>query len=194
MVRSEKQRLSIIVVLIASAGAGALGYALAEPAFPKRFAEVVPGQLYRSGAATPGQIERVARDFGVRRVICLLNPEDPDAADEIAAERDKVLELGMEWINIPMRGNGASTPAARAELTAALLDPNAAPTLVHCAAGVNRTGLAVGLYRILAQDWTYPEVLDELRRRDFDDLPKHENMRAALQAAAAAHHAAAPAP
>ncbi len=52
--------------------------------------------------------------------------------------------------------------------------------LVHCAAGVNRTGLAIGLYRIHQEGWSVAQVLAEMRRYGFEDLPKHESLRGAL--------------
>jgi len=74
------------------------------------------------------------------------------------------------------------------------VQPDSPPTLVHCAAGVNRTGLAVGMYRLHCQGWSLAQVMAELRANDFEDLPKHQNLRDALQAEAQlAEQAAAPA-
>jgi len=65
-----------------------------------------------------------------------------------------------------------------------LLDPALRPILVHCAAGVNRTGLAIGMYRLHVEGWTLEQVLEEMRHFGFEDLPKHENLRNALAAEA----------
>lgn len=148
---------------------------------PKRFAPVVPNHLYRSGEVTPAQLERLHREYGIERVVCLLDSDAPQTQAEQAA----AAQLGVEWHNVPLGGDGASAPEERERLLTLLDDPHAPPTLVHCAAGVNRTGLAVGLYRIHAQGWDYDAVLQELRQFDFDDLPKHENLRSALRDAAA---------
>jgi len=87
---------------------------------------------------------------------------------------------------VPLTGDGASTPADRARILALLRDANAPPTLVHCAAGVNRTGLAVGLYRLHVQHWPLEKVLAELKQFGFEDQPQHENLRSALATEAAA--------
>ncbi len=179
MTPARKLRLTTIV-LGAVILAAAVGIWRQVTYYPKRFAPVVEGRLYRSGEVSPLQLGRIQQDFGIGRVVCLLNPEAPETqAERAAAER-----LGIEWLNIPLTGDGASNAADRARIAELLLDENAPPTLVHCSAGVNRTGLAVGLYRIHAQNWSYDQVLGELRRLDFDDLPKHENLRSALRAAA----------
>lgn len=150
-------------------------YALYAP--PKRFDVVQPGELYRSGSLTPRTLEQVTQRHGIRTVLSMLNPEAPESvAERAAAER-----LGLHWINVPLRGNGASEPADREIIRQVMLDKSNRPLLVHCAAGVNRTGLAVGMYRIHEQGWTYDQVLEELRAKDFDDLEKHENLRSALR-------------
>lgn len=157
-------------------------------AMPKRFAPVVEGRLYRSGEVSPAQLERLAAQHGIRRIVCLLNPEAP----ETQAEREAAERLGLEWRNIGLPGNGASTPEERRQILELLTAPDAPPTLVHCAAGTNRTGLAVGLYRLHVQGWTLDEVLDEMRRFEFEDEPHHENLRQALAAEAAQANASAP--
>ena len=178
--RRGKQRVLIpIIIAIVVAGGGGLWW-YASSLTPKRFDTVVPDRLYRSGEASAAQLEHLRDTYGIDRVVCLLNAD----AEETRVERAAARELGLEWVNIPMRGNGASTPEARARLVEVLTDPNAPPTLVHCAAGVNRTGLAVGLYRIHVDGWDYEKTLDELRSHGFEDLPKHENLRAALREAA----------
>lgn len=184
-----RRRPAIVVAVVLCGLVGFGGYSWWAAQYPKRFAVVEPGRLYRSGAITPAQLARLHATYGIERVICLLATESPEAqAEHAAAQR-----LGLDWHNIPMGGDGTSTPPQRDQLRALLLDPNAPPTLVHCAAGTNRTGLAVGLYRIHHDGWTCDQVLDEMRRFSFDDLPKHENLRAALRAEAA-HATSQPAP
>lgn len=151
--------------------------------YPKRFAPVVDGRLYRSGELTPRQLEHLHAQYGIDRVICLLNP----AATVTQREREAAAKLGIAWENVPLKGDGSSTPEDRDRLRQ-LISKTALEgrrTLVHCAAGANRTGLAIGMYRIHHDGWTVAEVLEEMRTFDFEDLPKHENLRAALEAEAA---------
>lgn len=147
---------------------------------PKRFAVVVPGQVYRCGSVSPEQLARLRREYGIRTVLSLLNPDAEESRQERAAAR----RLGIRWINVPLRGDGSSTAADRDRIRAVLLDPSLRPILVHCAAGVNRTGLAIGIYRLHAEGWTLEQVLREMRRFGFEDLPRHENLRQALAAEA----------
>ncbi|MBW7903987.1 MAG: tyrosine-protein phosphatase [Phycisphaerae bacterium] len=176
----NRRRLVLILLAAASVGIGAGAWAWRSAAYPKRFAEVVPGRLYRSGELAPQQLERVAREHGVRTVLSLLDPNAPQSvAERAAAER-----LGLRWINVPLRGDGSSTDADRDVIRDVILDPDCGPLLVHCAAGANRTGLAIAMYRINAEGWTVEQALAEMRRFGFDDLPKHQNLRDALAAEA----------
>lgn len=179
---APRRRFVLIAAALGLCGlAGFGGYCWWDAQYPRRFAVVEPGRLYRSGEVTPAQLVRLHEGYGIERVISLLATDSPETqAEHAAAEK-----LGLEWHNIPMGGDGTSTPSQRDALRALLLDPNAPTTLVHCAAGTNRTGLAVGMYRIHHDHWTYEQVLAEMRRFSFDDLPKHENLRAALRDEAA---------
>lgn len=184
---AKHRRLAIGVVVTVGAllATSLIAYSYANR-WPKRFAEVVPGRLYRSGEVTPAQLERLSAAYGIRRVVSLLNPD----VSESVAERRAAEQLGMRWENVPLRGNGASSPADRARILSLLRDESAGPTLVHCAAGSNRTGLAIGLYRIEVEGWTYERALAELRQYDFEDGADHENLRAALREAAEAKSSA----
>lgn len=177
-----RRRLLVLAALLLCATGSVAIHRYWASRLPRRFAPVVAGKLYRSGAVTPAQLERLRRDYGIRRIICLLNPDAPiTQAERAAAER-----LGLRWENVPLPGNGASTPAERREILRLLAEDDAGPTLVHCAAGTNRTGLAVGLYRLHFQDWSLDRVLVELRAFGFEDEPHHENLRRALETEAAA--------
>ena len=168
---------ALVLLVAASATSGALW---SHFRLPHRFGVVEPGHLYRSGRVSPAQLAQVVEQYRIGRVISLLNPDVPEsAAERAAAER-----LGLRWDNVPLPGDGASTPADRERLRALLVDPAAPPTLVHCAAGVYRTGLAVGMFRLHVQHWTLPQVLAELRAHKFRDEPQHANLRAALAAEA----------
>lgn len=178
MTRRQRVAVAIGAVAVIAGATGGWWYATR---LPKRFAPVVEGRLYRSGEITPAQMARLQHEYGIGRVVSLLNPD----AQVSVVEREAAGQLGLEWVNVPLTGDGASETEDRETLLSLLDDPNAPPTLVHCAAGTNRTGLAVGLYRLHCQHWPLDEVLAEMRRFDFEDLPKHENLRAALAAEAA---------
>ena len=179
--RPIHRRRRLTLVLAAIVGSAAIAaYVWHDTRTPRRFAAVVDGRLYRSGGVSPRQLEYLANRYGIRTVISLLNPEAPESV----AEREAAQRLGLTWHNIPLPGNGASTPADRRRIRQLLNPPLTEPTLVHCAAGTNRTGLAIGLYRIHHDGWTDDQVIAEMLRFDFENGPNHQQLREALAAEA----------
>jgi protein tyrosine/serine phosphatase len=166
---------AVTVAVFAYAGSAALWWH--GQRLPRRFAAVVDGKLYRSGEVLPGQLKRMRDDYGIRRIISLLRADAPITA----AERRTADYLGIEWHNVPLPGDGSSTPAEREQILALLAEPDAPPTLVHCAAGVHRAGLAAGLYRLHCQHWPLERVLAEMRGFGFKESPRHGNLLHALQ-------------
>jgi protein tyrosine/serine phosphatase len=169
-------RIVVVGVALLAFAATALWWAQAA-GLPKRFAEVEPGALYRSGSVDPLQLAQLQSRYKVHTVLSLLNPDAPESREEKAVcER-----LGIRWLNVGLKGNGESTPEQRDRIRELLDDDSLQPMLVHCAAGVNRTGLAVGMYRLRHDGWSLEQVMKEMRAFDFEDEPHHENLRQALR-------------
>ena len=164
-------------LLVAALLFGIVGFWLQARAYPKRFGVVVPGLLFRSGEVQPHHLSRLKEEFGITTVLSLL---DPDAPESIA-ERKAAKELNIRFLNVPLRGNGASTREDRDQIREYVCDPSNQPLLVHCSAGANRTGLTIGMYRMHVNGWNYEAVLKEMKTYDFEDEPHHENLRAALR-------------
>lgn len=179
--RRPRAWMMFAVMLSVPAACALVTLAWYEPLVPKRFAPVVEGRLYRSGRVEPEQLRHLVEAHQIKSVICLLNAEAP----ETVAERAEAERLGLDWHNIPLPGDGASTPEERARIRALLAEIGDRATLVHCSAGTNRTGLAIGMYRLHHDGWPLERVMRELRTFDFEDEPHHENLREALRSEAA---------
>jgi protein tyrosine phosphatase (PTP) superfamily phosphohydrolase (DUF442 family) len=127
---------------------------------PLNFHVVKEGVLYRSGQPGGDDLERIAREHGIRSVINLrgANPGEPWYEEEIAASR----RLGLERVEISM---SAERLPHREELSA-LLDafrelPR--PMLVHCDGGADRSGEAVAIFALEHLKWSRSEALLQLR-------------------------------
>ena len=75
---------------------------------------------------------------------------DADGA-QWQANQDVADELGVTRYAIHMSGDGRANPNGYLAALRILADPANQPALVHCAAGTERTGAAVVLYRHLVQ-------------------------------------------
>jgi protein tyrosine/serine phosphatase len=118
--------------------------------------------LYRSGQLTPDQLTQAIERYNLRTVINLQWP-----GEEMRAERELTRRLGVDFINLPMPGDGLGEEWQFREILKILDDPERRPALVHCARGTCRTGAAVAFYRYERDGWTPEDVAAELRRQTY---------------------------
>lgn len=125
---------------------------------------VKPGILYRSGQLTSDQLAEAVERYGIKTVV---NFQLPD--EKLRAERELTERLGVEFLNLPMSGDGFGREHQFREVLEAVDDPERRPVLVHCARGTCRTGAAVALYRYERDGWTIDDVAAEMRRQTYRD-------------------------
>jgi len=71
----------------------------------------------------------------------------------------------LAYVRIPMRAWHPQEDELVLFLAAvrrALADPARSPVLVHCAAGKDRTGYAIAMYRIVEQQWDAESAIEEM--------------------------------
>ena len=124
--------------------------------------EAKRGVLYRSGQLTGDQLTAAIKRHGIRTVINLQMP-----GDELAAERDLCASLGVDFVNLPMPGDGFGEEWQFREILKIIDDPQRRPAVVHCARGTCRTGAAVAIYRFERDGWTLEDVATEMRRQTY---------------------------
>ena len=123
---------------------------------------VKPGILYRSGQLNADQLAAAVKRYGLRTVV---NFQVPGA--RVEAERAAGARLGVDFMNLPMPGDGFGQEAQFREVLKACDDPARRPVLVHCAGGTCRTGAAVALYRFERDGWTIEDVAAEMDRQTY---------------------------
>ncbi len=144
----------------------------------KRFREVSPGRFYRSGQMTAAGLREVIGRYGIKTVINLQHEEpDPLLPDHLFA-RGKVREselcqqLGVRYVLLtpdilPPDNRLDLTPPAVEEFVRLLDDPKVYPVLVHCKAGLHRTGRLTAIYRMEFEGWSVGEAMRELRAAGY---------------------------
>jgi hypothetical protein len=112
------------------------------------------------------------RKNGIEVVIDLTHwkPHDPHRQ----AEQLAIQELNITAHRFPLRGDGTGDPAVVAHAVATLAASRNAGniTLVHCAAGSQRTGTVIAVHRLLVRGDSAPKVLAELK--DFGWHPSRD--------------------
>ena len=139
---------------------------------PKNFGVVREGAVYRSGELTTAALTKVVREHEIRTVIDF-GAHDHDPAAERREQRAAEM-LGVKRHVLNLNRDATGDPNRYAEALRIMNDPAAQPVLVHCAAGSQRTGCAVALYRSLVQGWDDDDALLETReyRHDPEDNPR----------------------
>ncbi len=134
---------------------------------PRNAAVVEPGAVVRSGRLTPRTLKLLAREHGLRTIVDL-GSTPPGSEIElrmIAAAR----ELGLKRVSIRgLYGTGKGNPNAYVRALRELADARSQPALVQCAAGADRTGACVALYRQLVLGANLEEALTESTRYGHD--------------------------
>jgi hypothetical protein len=148
----------------------------------KRLREVTPGVFYRSGAmTTDGFAEAVAR-YHIRTIVNLQDEyADPDISTgyftaQTVKESSLCCSLGVRYVFIPpdlveRRKLSAHRPAAIDCFLNLLDDPATYPVLIHCRAGLHRTGIMTAIYRMEYQGWSRERAIAEMKDNGFGEWP-----------------------
>lgn len=128
------------------------------------FDVVKRGILYRSGQLNPQQLEAAVNRYGLRTLVSFQYP-----GEGVENERAIAKRLGVDFINLPMPGDGFGRESQFHEVLKATDDPARRPVMIHCARGTCRTGAAVALYRFERDGWTIDDVSAEMRRQSYRD-------------------------
>ncbi len=146
----------------------------------KRLREVVPGRVYRSGQLTATGIAEAVQRLNLRTVINLQDEyPDPDVARSFfdrSNVKEKALceQLGVRYVFIPPdlvppNRSPAEHPKAIDQFLAVMDDPTVYPVLIHCRAGLHRTGVLTAVYRMEYQKWSTRAAFRELKANGFGD-------------------------
>lgn len=150
--------LTVGLAVLVIAGADAVRWHV----FPKRFAEVVPGQLYRSGQLEAWPLRRIVNRYHIRTILALLNREPGNPGQD--EEHRLANEKGIQIVNMAMPGDGLAAFDLLERAAAMMANTTTHPLLVHCEAGVNRTGAVYAVWRMKYCGWNVERTIQEAER------------------------------
>jgi tyrosine-protein phosphatase SIW14 len=179
MVRWLAGILGVGVVLVCVVGPVAL--AIHQQQDVRNFHVVRAGALYRSAQLTVPGLRRVINDHGIRTVVNLRDGIVPAdlAEEEFCRQSDVrfVRLLPCSWDG--GAGNAAVDGNVRTFLDV-MRDPANHPVLVHCFAGIHRTGAYCALYRMEFQGWSNDQAIAELKAHGYDNFENEADIRGYL--------------
>lgn len=151
-------------------------YYRATYAHAKRLREVSPGVLYRSGQLTTAGFAEAIQKFGIRTVVNLQDEyADPGVSEGYlipgeCAESEMCARLGVRYLWMPpalMPPRHGERPETIDAFLTLMDDPANYPVLIHCRAGLHRTGCLVAVYRMEYDGWSRAEALREMIDNGF---------------------------
>ncbi|OAI38514.1 hypothetical protein AYO40_06605, partial [Planctomycetaceae bacterium SCGC AG-212-D15] len=131
--------------------------------------------LYRSGQMNLTGFKETLHDYGIRTVVTLRDAADPKDPPPDALEEEYCHKAGVLHVRIAPRiwwSPQGFAPADRgvSRFREIMDDPANYPVLVHCFAGVHRSGAFCAVYRMEYEKWTNAEAIAELRAAGYDTI------------------------
>lgn len=144
----------------------------------KRLRIVEPGRVYRSGQMTAEGFTDAVQRYGLRTIINVQD-EFPDPDIDLSfwnkrsiKESQLCRQLGVRYVHLmptllPRHLIPQQRPPVIDQLLSILDDEANYPLLIHCHAGLHRTGLLTAIYRMEYQGWTQDQAFLDMKAQGF---------------------------
>jgi protein tyrosine/serine phosphatase len=169
MLRLMQYSLGILCVIVVLVLPGA--WAVRQQAQTRNLHVVRPGILYRSGQMSREGLLRTLTEYRIRTLINLRDGINSlDRAEEDLCHNESVRFvriLPSQWGD-----SGGSVPVEAGVrcFREIMSDPRNYPVLVHCFAGIHRTGAYCAIYRMEQEHWSNAQALTEMRTCGYSTL------------------------
>jgi tyrosine-protein phosphatase SIW14 len=117
----------------------------------------VSDDLYRSAQPTTEGMSNL-RDLGIETIVNLRS---------FHSDRDRIGKTGMAYEHIYMKPWHPETEDVVRFIRIAV-NPRRTPVLVHCKRGADRTGTMCAAYRIIVQQWSTEDAIEEMLDGGYD--------------------------
>ncbi|MBI1325786.1 hypothetical protein GC170_21705 [bacterium] len=156
--RRKANRRRVLLGMIGFGAATTAAVQYRDDFVPKRFAEILPGELYRGAWQRPRQIRAIVDHYGIRSILSLSVMGQHD--EKFKSYAEVVRANSVDWILMPIVGSYMTLDrmAEAADWVAAL--PR--PLLFHCVAGHHRTTQAHTAWRMRHHGWSFDQAWTEV--------------------------------
>jgi len=146
----------IVLGTVAGLAAIAFGVSYYVRKVQANFRTVIEGQVYRSGQPSKSHLEKWKREYGIKSVVSLRGSEK----EEFLQEKAEAEELGLKIVGLNWSARRMPGVQGVEELLSTL-EKMERPVLIHCAEGVDRSGVASAIAAMA------------LGGQDFETAKKH---------------------
>jgi protein tyrosine/serine phosphatase len=170
------------LLVVATVVAPPVAYYRASYAHAKRFRIVTDGKLYRSGQFTADGLRQIIGTYGIKTVVNLqhenADPLMPHGwmGTKSVVESELCESLGVRYVQLDVielvnpAEKGVRRPAVIDQFLTICDDPTAYPILIHCMAGLHRTGRLTAIYRMEYEGRSVLEAAAELKANGYGDF------------------------
>jgi tyrosine-protein phosphatase SIW14 len=184
---ATRLQLALATVAMALIVAAPLVYSSHRNANVRNLRVVEEGVLYRCGQLSPDGMERVIHDHGIKTVVTLRAARQPGAPQPDEWEEGFCAARGVKHVRIVPRVWGADEtgeiPAEQAVQEFLTVMDNRAnyPVLVHCFAGIHRTGTMCAVFRMEYHGWSAERAMEEMEFYGFAPEDMHQHIAGYLK-------------
>lgn len=133
----------------------------------KRVRVVTEGKMYRCGQLTKDGFKDTFARLGIRTLINLQDEDPNPSLGQGLSEAELCKQLGVNYVYLPPQLVQEGEPVTIEKFLAVCDDKNAYPIMLHCKAGLHRTGTMAAFYRIEYEGWTPQAAMRELMANGF---------------------------
>jgi tyrosine-protein phosphatase SIW14 len=167
--------ISLIVLVLALLIGVPLAHSVQTQTSFRNMHVVRPGVLLRSGQLTHDALKKVLRDNGIKTVVTLRDAYEPGKPPPDLAEEQYCNKEEIKYVRIHPYAWWAEVGPAPVEVgikkfIEVMKDESNYPVLIHCWAGIHRTGAYCAIYRMEFEHWTNAAAMEEMKEMGYDSL------------------------
>jgi tyrosine-protein phosphatase SIW14 len=183
-------RVGLSLFLACASVASIVWYAWHQERAYRNLRAVQPGVLYRSGQLTKKGLLRVMHELNIGTVINLRAGDSDQRINTTSWEAELCDRNFVTFVPIalgsPDNPDQITPEASRRAIDTAVEqflevidNPEAypRPILIHCLAGMHRTGVLCALFRMEAQGWSKEQALAEMKELGYRDFSGPDPLR-----------------
>jgi tyrosine-protein phosphatase SIW14 len=137
--------------------------------------EVRPGVLYRSGQMSLLGLRQAVHELGIKTIVSLRDAHragdpPPDLDEEVFCANEEIKFYRIPPARWYAEDGPAPVETGVRTFRQIMADPKNYPVLIHCFAGLHRTGAYCAIYRMEQEHWTNARAMAEMKSYGYISL------------------------